>query len=277
MVGIRVQTKNNNRYNTLFNEPECYICHIYGHKAVDCRLKNYKPESNHRAENVKVWKKNEDNKCGLVFSAQKQKDSWYIDIGCFSHMMGDKSKSLSLKKNKSRSVNFGNDALGKTIGKGLASLSNGRSKDQDVLFVDGLKNNHISVSKICDRGREVTFTAKNYKIKIVNTGEILAKGVRTKNNVYILKEDKEKCCLRKIEESWLWHRRLGHLNFDDIVKLKNEGVVKDLPKLSKPNKSLCASCQMGNLTHAQFKSKSFTSSEKPLQLVHIDLCGPSRK
>jgi hypothetical protein len=31
------------------------------------------PDSNHRAENVKVWKKNEDNKCGLVFSAQRKK------------------------------------------------------------------------------------------------------------------------------------------------------------------------------------------------------------
>jgi hypothetical protein len=32
-----------------------------------------------------------------------------------------------------------------------------------------------------------------------------------------LKEDKEKCHLRKIDESWLWHIRLGHLNFDHIV------------------------------------------------------------
>jgi hypothetical protein len=81
----------------LFNELECYICHNYGHKAPDCCLNNYKPDSNHRAENVKVWKKNEDNKCGLVLSAQRQKDPWYIDNGCSSHMTGEKSKLLSLK------------------------------------------------------------------------------------------------------------------------------------------------------------------------------------
>jgi hypothetical protein len=34
---------------------------------------------------------------------------------------------------------------------------------------------------------------------------------------------------------------------------------------------------MGKLTRTQFKSKNFPSTEKPLQLVHMDLCGPSRK
>jgi hypothetical protein len=275
MAGKRTQIKHNNRYDPLFNELECYICHNYGHKAADCRLKNYKPVSNHRAENVNVWKKKEDNKCGLVLAAQRQKNPWYIDNGCSSHMTGDKSKFLSLKESKSGNVTFGNDAPGKIRGKGLVSLGNGRAKAQDVLFVDGLKHNLLSVSQVCDRGCEVTFTAKDCKIKTVNTGELIAKGVRTENNVYVLKEDKEECHLRKFDESWLWHRRLGHLNFDHIVKLNNEGVVKDLPRISKPHNSVCESCQMGKLTRVQFKSKSFTSSEKPLQLIHMDLCGPS--
>jgi hypothetical protein len=228
MVGKKMQNKHNNHYDPLFNELECYICHNYEHKVVDFRLNNYKPDSNHRAENIKVWKKNEDNKCGLALSAQIQKDSWYIDNGCSSHMKGGKSKFLSLKENKSGSVTFGNDAPGKTLGKGLVRLINRISKAQDVLFVDGLKHNILSVSQICEKKCEVTFTAKNCKINIVNTGELLAKGVRTKNNVYVLKEDKEKCHLTKIDESWLWKKRIGHLNFDHIVKLNNEGVVIDM-------------------------------------------------
>jgi hypothetical protein len=147
-------------------------------------------------------------------------------------------------KNKSGSVIFGKDAPGKIRGKCLVSLSSGRSKAQDLLFVDGLKHNLLSVSQICDRGCEVTFTAKNCKIKTVNTGELIAKGVRIENNVYVLKEYKEKCHLRKIDESWLWHKRLGHLNFDHIVKLSNEGAVKDLPRISKPNNFAFESCQI---------------------------------
>jgi DNA-binding transcriptional MerR regulator len=93
----------------------------------------------------------------------------------------------------------------------------------------------------------------------------------------VLKEDREECHISKHDESCLWHRRLGHLNFDHLIKLKNLEAVKDLPRISKPQDFVCKSCQVGKLTRTQFKSKSSTSIEKPLQLVHMDLCGPSRQ
>jgi hypothetical protein len=280
MTGRRTQVKHNNsyehnnRYDLLFSEPECYNCHNYGHKVADCHLRKYNPDLIPTTENVKVWKKKANDKCGLVLSAQKQKNPWYIDSGCSKHMTGDKSKFLTLSENKSRNVTFGNDAPGKIKGKGMVSLSNGKGKSQDVLFVDGLKHNLLSVSQVCDKGCEVFFTSKDYKIKALSSGQLIAKGIRTENNVYVLKEE---CHLRRYDESWLWHRRLGHLNFDHIIKLRNNGAVKDLPKISKPYDCVCSSCQIGKLTRTQFKSKKFPSTEKPLQLVHMDLCGPSRK
>jgi hypothetical protein len=175
MTGRRTQVKHNNnyehnnRYDLLFSEPECYNCHNYGHKAADYRLRNYNPDLIPTAENVKVWKKKADDKCGLVLLAQKQKNPWYIDSGCSKHMTGDKSKFLTLSENKSRNVTFGNDAPGKIKGKGMVSLSNGKGKTQDVLFVDGLKHNLLSVSQVCDKGCEVVFTSKDYKIKALSS------------------------------------------------------------------------------------------------------------
>jgi hypothetical protein len=64
----------------------------------------------------------------------------------------------------------------------------------------------------------------------------------------VLKEDREECHLRKHDERWLWHRRLGHLNFDHLIKLKNLEAVKDLPRISKPQDSMCKPYQVGNLT-----------------------------
>jgi hypothetical protein len=84
-------------------------------------------------------------------------------------------------------VTFGNDELGKIKGKGMVSLSNGKGKAQDVLLVDGMKHNLLRVSQMCDRGCEVVFTSKDCKIKSVNSGQVVAKGTRIDNNVYVLK------------------------------------------------------------------------------------------
>jgi hypothetical protein len=179
-------------------------------------------------------------------------------------MSGDKEKFITLSERKAGNVTFENNAPGKVRGTGMVSLSNGKGKAQNVLFVDGLKHNLLSVSQMCDKGCEVLFTAKDYKIKEVSLGKLVAKGVRTENNFYILKEGREECHLSKYNESWLWHRRLGHLHFDHLIKIRNRVAVRDFPEISKPHDIV-------------FKSKSFPSSSKPLQLVHMDLCGPSRK
>jgi hypothetical protein len=224
----------NNKFDLLNNEIECYTCHNFGHKSIDRRLRNYEPNSKSPAENVKFWKKKESDKCGLVLSAQRKMNPWYIDSGCSKHMMEDKGKFLSLSERKLGNVTFGNDAPGKIKGKGMVSLSNGKGKAQDVLLVDGLKHNLLSVIQICDKVFEVVFTSKDCKIKYVTSGQVVAKGIRTKNNVYVLKENREECHLCRHDEIWLWHRRLGHLNFDHLIKLKKLEAVKDLPRISNP-------------------------------------------
>jgi hypothetical protein len=190
-------------------------------------------------------------------------------------MTGDKDNFLSISKRKIGNVTFGNDEPGKIKGKGMVGLSNCKGKSQDVLLVYGRKHNFLSVSQICDRGSEVVFTSKYCNIKSVNSGQVVAKGIRIDNNVCVLKEDREECHLRKHDERWLWHRIPGHLNFDHLIMLKNLEAVKDLPRISKPLDSMCKPYQVGNLTMTQFKSNISTSTEKPLQLVHMDLCGPS--
>jgi hypothetical protein len=106
-------------------------------------------------------------------------------------MTGDKGQFLSLSERKSGNVTFGNDALGKIKGKGMVILSNGKIKAQNVRLVHGMKHNMLSVNQMCENGCEVVFTSKDYKIKSINSGQVVAKGIRTENNVYVLKEDRE--------------------------------------------------------------------------------------
>jgi len=80
-------------------------------------------------------------------------------------MTGDRHNFLSLTESKSGNLTFGNNAPKRIKGKGLVTLDNGRGKAKDVLFIDGLKHNLLSVIQMCDRGCKVTFTTRDCKIE----------------------------------------------------------------------------------------------------------------
>lgn len=129
---------------------------------------------------------------------------------------------------------------------------------------------------MCDQGHELLFTAKECQIMKADTHKVVGTAIRNKNNMYVLNNVKsERCYLNKVDESWLWHRRLGHLHFDNLVKINKKNAVRNLSKINKPPNAVCEHCQQGKQTQAKFKSKEH-SSTKPLELIHTDLCGPMR-
>ena len=99
-----------------------------------------------------------------------------MDSGCSKHMTGDRRNFVTFDK-KSGVVTFGNDKAGKIKGKGSVSLNNRRGKYEDVLFVDGLKANLLSVSQMCDKGCEVIFRAQDCEVRLSTSGKTLIKYV----------------------------------------------------------------------------------------------------
>jgi hypothetical protein len=65
------------------------------------------------------------------------------------------------------------------------------------------------------------------------------------------------------------------MNFDNLVKINTKQAVRDMPKITKPSNTICKQCQHGKQSRVSFKTKEYTTS-KPLELVHTDLCGPTR-
>ncbi|GKC96216.1 retrovirus-related pol polyprotein from transposon TNT 1-94 [Tanacetum coccineum] len=86
------------------------------------------------------------------------------------------------------------------------------------------------------------------------------------------------CLLSKASKtkSWLWHRRLSHLNFGTINQLAKEGLVKGLPKLKYAKDYLCLACQMGKSKKESHKPEPESSTNDKLQMLHMDLCRPMR-
>ena len=144
------------------------------------------------------------------------------------------------------------------------------------MYVDGLKHNLLSVSQMCDQGTVVIFRSNGCSVRDLDTGETVIKGIRTLNNLYIFKEGQQQCYLSKNDEHWLWHRRLGHLSFSKIRKACKYQAVRGLPAIRIPDNTICKSCQFGKQTRTNFPEKEGSAS-RPLELVHTDVCGPSRK
>ncbi|GJS43752.1 retrovirus-related pol polyprotein from transposon TNT 1-94 [Tanacetum coccineum] len=86
------------------------------------------------------------------------------------------------------------------------------------------------------------------------------------------------CLLSKASKtkSWLWHRRLSHLNFGAINHLARHGLVRGLPKLKFEKDHLCSACVMDKSKKKPHKPKSEDTNQEKLYLLHMDLCGPMR-
>ncbi|GJX72269.1 retrovirus-related pol polyprotein from transposon TNT 1-94 [Tanacetum coccineum] len=77
-------------------------------------------------------------------------------------------------------------------------------------------------------------------------------------------------------KSWLWHRRLSHLNFGTINDLTKLDLVNGLPKFKYGKDHLCSACERGKSKKASHPPKVIPSDYSKLELLHMDLCGPMR-
>nr|GFC06421.1 ribonuclease H-like domain-containing protein [Tanacetum cinerariifolium] len=67
-----------------------------------------------------------------------------------------------------------------------------------------------------------------------------------------------------LDESNLWHRRLGHVNFKTINKLVKGNFVRGLPTKVFTNDNSCVACKKGKQHRASCKSKLVSSVDQPL-------------
>eukprot|EP00253_Pinus_taeda_P009071 PITA_09071 len=187
-------------------------------------------------------------RCGIAFFAEGQENYWYIDSEFSKLVRGDKERLRSYNfLQKEKNVSFGNDTPVVIKGKDYVYLKE-KVKAGNVMYVDGLNHNLLSVNQICDQRNEVLFRPNGYVARELNTQQIVIKGTRTPNNLYILKGGQKQCYLSKTYENWLWHRILGHLSFSQIRKACRLKVVHNLPDIRIPENTICKPCQVGMKT-----------------------------
>jgi hypothetical protein len=80
----------------------------------------------------------------------------------------------------------GDESSAKILGEGVVELGRKNVKAKNVLLVEDLNHNLLSVSKMCDQGYTVTFDSRKCKIRENNSGRLVATAIRRLNNIYIL-------------------------------------------------------------------------------------------
>nr|GEU48183.1 hypothetical protein [Tanacetum cinerariifolium] len=176
-------------------------------------------------------------------------------------------------------VKFGNDHVAKIMGYGDYQIRN--VTISWVYYVEGLRHNLFSVGQFCDSDLEVAFRQHTCFICNLDRFDLLTGSQG--NNLYTLSlQDMMAslpiCLLSKASKtkSWLWHRRLSHLNFGAINYLARQGLVRGLLKLKFEKDHLCSACAMGKSTKKTHKPKSEDTNQEKLYLLHMDLCGLMR-
>ncbi|GJZ23072.1 retrovirus-related pol polyprotein from transposon TNT 1-94 [Tanacetum coccineum] len=239
------------------SDRKCFRCGDTNHLIGDCpklsRNKDQKAfiggswsDSKNDAED-----KTNDETCLMAQSSNEvclrtclEPDEWIKDSGCSKHMTGNKSLFSTYKA-------------------------------YDGEHVDNLAFNLLSVGQICDNKCQVLFTEEGSEI--IKDGKIIGNGIR-KNGLYVMKlgnKSQDKLCLATVvDNSTLWHRRLGHANMRLIQSLSSKELVRNLPKL-KYDKHFCDACKIGKQAHASHKAKNMVSTKRCLELLHMDLFGPS--
>ncbi|KAJ9567614.1 LOW QUALITY PROTEIN: hypothetical protein OSB04_003580 [Centaurea solstitialis] len=210
---------------------------------------------------------------------------WHVDSGCSRHMIGIMSLLEDFKRFEGGHVAFGdNPTGGKISGKG--KVSKGRMTFDDVYYVEQLRYNLLSVSQVCDTKFGVFFTdteclilAPGFKI---DESQVMLRTPR-KDNVYCLDiEDASSlsslnCLFSKasVSESSLWHRRMCHMNFKNMNLLVKNNLVRGLPAKEFSCDDHCVACLKGKQHKNSHKSKKVNTISSPLQLLHMDLFGPT--
>nr|GEU98788.1 ribonuclease H-like domain-containing protein [Tanacetum cinerariifolium] len=164
-----------------------------------------------------------------VTTVKANQDKGVLDSGCSRHMTRNISYLSDFKEINGGYVAFGgNPKGGKIIGKG--KIRTGKLDFDDVYFVKELKFNLSSVSQMYNKKNSVLFTdtgciVLSSDFKLLDKNHVLLRFPRENMYNFDLKNivpSRDLTCFfakATLDESNLWHRRLGHINFKTINKL----------------------------------------------------------
>ncbi|GFU34319.1 retrovirus-related Pol polyprotein from transposon TNT 1-94 [Trichonephila clavipes] len=234
----------------------CYVCNKYGHLKVNCKEKKSLQKS---PSTVNETFNTEFNinlrfceaECSLLeldkqlvtscilFEENSDKGVWVIDTAATSYFCNDKSLFLDLKP--------------------ITNMKISLATEDKSCPVEGIGTLRFRV-KYKGSFHEITVTDVLFNPKLRRN---LLSGSRLESKGAHFVGTKE-----------IWHQRFCHVNNDYLVKTSKNDSVKGLPRLTDNGKTHCIPCKLAKSKRVSFKKTGAVRSKHPLELLHMDLCGP---
>lgn len=221
-----------------------------------------------------------------VTSIQRNKISFILDSGASDHIINreDLTENFEVLGTPIRISVAKNSTFIKATRKGTLNLTTNTGVQvviRNVLFCPEVPYNLLSVTKMREAGMTIIFNKKG--VEVNTNGKVLMVG-KILNNLYsvdftVNRNKINSACItssKKISYE-LWHQRLGHISINKFLELKNKRMADDVGLIDNiiPNDSLCEACIMGKQSCLPFnKSKDKHHINRPLFVVHSDVCGP---
>ncbi|GJY68309.1 retrovirus-related pol polyprotein from transposon TNT 1-94 [Tanacetum coccineum] len=184
-------------------------------------------------------------------------------------MTGNRRLFTSYKAYDGGHVVFESNLKVKVVGRG--NITHDSITITNVKHVSGLAFNLTSVGQLCDDDCVVRFIKVDCTIS--KNCKTLAKGHR-RNSLYTCKlgdNSKQQICLTSmVDNSMLWHKRLGHANMQLVQNLASNYLVRNLPKL-RFERHFYDTCDLGSQCNANNRTRNEVSTTRVLKFLHLDL------
>lgn len=289
----RRKRSNNQNLALLSNQRKiitCYFCGRAGHTKAKCYKFKKQKLTNRNKEDIALM---------TVGNSVLECSDWIVDSGATSHMCNDiKWFHNIVKCNKTVCVADGSPMICLGYGEVHIPFKNRTQVVTDVLLIPNLSTNLISVSKLSEKGLSVVFARK---VCQVFKGDSLIFSANRQGGIYKLDKvcgmflfdsqvhtevamngmeavSKPQSLLdtrADLDESELWHKRLGHLSYKGVSVLRKLVLGINLPPSqydAKCNK--CVSCVEGKQAVQKFPRGEAKRAKQLLELIHSDVCGP---
>lgn len=276
------------------NVGPCYFCNEYGHLIRNCKSR---PKGRNGNTHVKSnYNETVGNLVELEANSISEVDRscWVLDTAATSHFCNNKDlyyhfepvdnlqMSLAVGSNSSKIEGTGTICFIVRLGKEFSKITL-----ENVLYNPNLRRNLISGSKMEQRGSHLIGSNGKFWVYDEKWNKLFF--AKRRDNLYFLKPTKYLKEPAEFKESSntisnvafntnaqdnvLWHNRFCHINQRYLVSTSNNECVKGLPGVSLLKED-CLVCKVAKAKRISFESLNSVRSKRPLELVHMDVCGP---